>query len=103
MMDELREAVDEHARDPDSRVLLRGAGSDAWIGGTDSEERAGLDVGTALILARKLRGLCRAIRRAPVPLVAVIRGCCVGPGLEVAASCDLRMAANDASSGIPEL
>jgi enoyl-CoA hydratase/carnithine racemase len=104
MMDELREAVDEHTRDPDARVLLlRGAGADAWIGGTDSEEMAGLDAGTALILARKLRDLCRSLRRAPVPVIAVIRGYCVGPGLELAASCDLRMAANDASFGLPDV
>jgi enoyl-CoA hydratase/carnithine racemase len=103
LMDELREAVSDFGSDESSRVvILRGAGSAAWIGGVDSDEMAELDPDTAIEFIRKLHELCSAIREAPVPVLAVIRGYCLGPGLEVAASCDMRLAADDASFGMPE-
>lgn len=104
LMDDLRYAVEHHGRQSGARVILmRGAGADAWIGGTDSREMSTLNTRSAMVFARKLRDLCQAIRRAPVPVLAVIRGYCVGPGLEIAASCDMRMAANDASFGLPDV
>lgn len=104
LMDELRCAIEHHGGQSDARVmLLRGAGAAAWIGGTDSEEMSALNTESALGFVGKLRDLCQAIRTAPVPVLAVIRGYCVGPGLEIAASCDMRLAANGASFGLPDV
>lgn len=104
LMDQLATAVDEHGRNKESRVLLlRGAGSAAWIGGIDGDTLASLDEDSAVALAARLRDVCLAIRAVPVPVIAVIRGYCLGPGLEIAASCDLRLAANDASFGMPDV
>lgn len=104
LMDELRAAIEVHGREPDARVLLlRGSGGEAWIGGIDSDELAALDPGSAVELIGGLRDLCLAIRRVPVPVIAVIRGYCLGPGLEIALSCDMRIAANDASFGMSEI
>ena len=44
-----------------------------------------------------------AIRNLPVPVIARINGVCIGAGLEVAASCDLRVAASHARLGMPEV
>lgn len=42
-----------------------------------------------------------AILRCPIPTVAMIRGACMGGGLEIASMCDIRIAAEDARLGIP--
>lgn len=42
------------------------------------------------------------IREFPVPVIAKIRGYCLGGGLETAMSCDLRLAHEDAQFGLPE-
>jgi enoyl-CoA hydratase/carnithine racemase len=47
--------------------------------------------------------VCEAIRRAPVPVIARINGWCLGAGLEIAASCDMRAAAETARFGMPEV
>jgi enoyl-CoA hydratase/carnithine racemase len=43
------------------------------------------------------------MRACPVPVVARINGCCLGAGLEIAACCDLRLAAASAVFGMPEV
>lgn len=46
---------------------------------------------------------CAAFRDLPVPVLARIEGYVLGAGLEVAASCDLRLTAADARFGMPEV
>lgn len=43
------------------------------------------------------------IREYPVPVIAKIRGYCLGGGLETALSCDFRIASEDATVGLPEV
>jgi enoyl-CoA hydratase/carnithine racemase len=47
--------------------------------------------------------VCRALRELPVPAIAAIRGWCLGAGLEIAACCDLRLAAEGSRFGMPEV
>jgi enoyl-CoA hydratase/carnithine racemase len=47
--------------------------------------------------------VCEAIRRTPVPVIARVNGWCLGAGLEIAASCDMRAAAETARFGMPEV
>ena len=104
LMDELREDIVKIGRQRDARVVvLRGVGPEAWIGGTDSTELASLDPESAVPFIRRLNDLCVAIREVPIPVLAVIRGYCLGPGLEIAVSCDFRIAADDASFGMTEI
>ncbi|HUP23518.1 MAG TPA: enoyl-CoA hydratase [Thermoanaerobaculia bacterium] len=84
-------------------VVLRGGGERAFIGGADLRELSRLDERSAREFITRLHELCRALRALPVPVIASIRGYCLGAGLEVAASCDLRVAATDASFGMPEV
>ena len=44
-----------------------------------------------------------AIRDCPVPVIGRVNGFCLGAGLEVAASCDIRVAADTAQFGMPEV
>src|ERR1041384_2696278 len=85
-------------------VVLTGAGDKAFIGGASIDEMAPLDspqAARAVIL--KVRGCCPAIRQTPTPVIAAVNGWCLGAGLEVAAACDLRLAADTARFGMPEV
>jgi len=92
-------AADEHLR----AVVLRGAGTRAMIGGADIREMAGLTPVTARAFITQLHNVCGAIRALPVPVIARMQGYCLGGGLEVAASCDMRIASDDAVMGMPEV
>ncbi|ORW96472.1 enoyl-CoA hydratase [Mycobacterium sp. IEC1808] len=100
----LTEAFGAVSQDGDARVVvLRGAGERAFIGGADINEMVTLDRSSAEVFIRRLAGLCEAIRDCPVPVIARLAGWCLGGGLEVAASCDLRIAESGAKFGMPEV
>lgn len=92
-------AADEALR----AVILRGAGSRAFIGGADIRAMAKLDREGARAFIAGLHRACDAIRKLPVPVIARIEGYALGAGLEIAASCDLRVAADSARFGMPEV
>lgn len=91
------------ARDNVRVVVLRGAGERALIGGADITEMATLDPERARLFIIDLHRACQALRDLPVPVVARMRGFCLGGGLEIAAACDMRIAADDARMGMPEV
>ncbi|HKX11429.1 MAG TPA: enoyl-CoA hydratase [Stellaceae bacterium] len=84
-------------------VILRGAGSRAFIGGADIRAMAKLDRESARAFIAGLHRACDAIRKLPVPVIARIEGYALGAGLEIAASCDFRVAADSARFGMPEV
>ena len=84
-------------------VVLSGTGERAFIGGADIAEMATLDPQSARSFIAELHRVCAGLRALPVPVIASIRGYALGAGLEIAASCDLRIAAEDASFGMPEV
>ncbi len=101
---ELAEAFRAVSQDSDVRVVvLRGSGEKAFIGGADINEMVTLDRSSAEVFIRRLAGLCEAIRECPVPVIARLAGWCLGGGLEVAMSCDLRIAETGAKFGMPEV
>jgi enoyl-CoA hydratase/carnithine racemase len=73
------------------------------IGGADIKEMARLDQKSAEKFITGLRDLCEAVRIFPAPVIARLPGWCLGGGLEVAAACDFRVAANDSKFGMPEV
>ncbi|MGI9410095.1 MAG: enoyl-CoA hydratase [Hyphomicrobiaceae bacterium] len=84
-------------------VVLTGAGEKAFIGGADLNELGGLCADSARLYITRLHQTCAAIRRCPVPVIARVNGYCLGAGLEVAASCDMRAASENAVFGMPEV
>jgi len=85
-------------------LVLTGAGEKAFIGGADINEMAALRGGEdARAFIARVHGCCDAIRSIPVPTIARIQGFTFGAGLEIAASCDLRVAAETATFGMPEV
>ncbi len=85
-------------------VVLTGAGPRAFIGGADISVMAGLqDSAGGEAFIRLVHGCCRAVRDCPVPVIGRVNGWCLGAGLEIAASCDLRIASETAKFGMPEV
>ena len=102
--DALADAIERAGASPDVRaVVLRGAGDRAFIGGADIRVMADLTPETSRPFITSLHDACAAIRRAPVPVVARLSGYCLGAGLEIAVSCDLRVADTTAKLGMPEV
>ncbi|WP_412478254.1 enoyl-CoA hydratase/isomerase family protein [Azonexus sp. IMCC34839] len=84
-------------------VIIRGAGNEAFAAGGDLEEfvtaRTTLD--QALHYHGEVAQALNAIADCPHPTVALIRGACIGGGLEIAGACDLRIASENAKFGAP--
>lgn len=104
VMTELRDAF-LGLRDHDTLRLavLTGAGERSFIGGANLHELKDLDAAKARVYLTLLSEANTAIRNLPVPVIARINGVCIGAGLEVAASCDIRVAAAHARLGMPEV
>ena len=100
----VREGLEQLANHRDIRVLIvRGSGEKSMIGGADIKEMATLDQASAETFITGLRDLCEAVRQFPSPVIARLRGWCLGGGLEFAAACDLRIASQDAKFAMPEV
>ena len=84
-------------------VVLTGSGDKAFVGGTNIAEMADFDLTMAEASATKTHRVCDAVRQFPVPVIARINGYCFGSGMEIAACADMRVAANHARFGMPEV
>ena len=97
-------AMESYAKDPEVRVvILRGQGDKAFISGADisqfKERRSNAEQVKA---AEAISEHCnKAIRECPKPVIAMIRGYCMGGGLGTAVVCDLRIASDDSRFGVP--
>jgi enoyl-CoA hydratase len=101
---ELRGAFKKLSDDRTLRaVVLTGAGERAFIGGADLNELGAFCADSARLFITRLHQACDAIRKCPVPVIGRINGFCLGAGLEVAASCDMRAASDNATFGMPEV
>ncbi|MDH4172876.1 MAG: enoyl-CoA hydratase [Betaproteobacteria bacterium] len=100
----LTEAMRALAGDTELRaVVLTGAGEKAFSGGVDVRELGATAADTARAGITRLHRCITAVRECPVPVIARVNGYCIGGALELAAACDLRVAADHARFGMPEV
>jgi enoyl-CoA hydratase len=103
-LDELSQAFDELAADAAIRViLLTGAGSKAFVAGADISELATLDEASGRAYAMRGHALARRMEKLGKPIIACIFGYALGGGCELAMACTLRLAAEEARFGQPEV
>jgi enoyl-CoA hydratase/carnithine racemase len=105
LMAEFVEEMDALAQNRELRaVVLTGEGDKAFIGGADIKEMGRIRDGAgARAFISRVHACCAAVRAIPVPTIARIQGFTFGAGLEMAASCDLRIASENAIFGMPEV
>ena len=84
-------------------IVVRGAGEKAFAAGADIAEFASerADANQAKPYGNLIHETMQSVARCRHPTVALIRGACVGGGLEIAAMCDLRIAGQGSRFGIP--
>lgn len=84
-------------------VVLKGAGDQAFVSGADisefGEKRSSPE--TVRVYHEASEQALEALRQLGKPTIAMIRGFCIGGGVSVALSCDLRIAAEGATFGVP--
>jgi enoyl-CoA hydratase len=100
----LGEAMRELSADDALRcVVVRGAGEKAFAAGADIAEfaRERADSNQAKPYGELIHETMQSVARCRHPTVALIRGACVGGGLEIAAMCDLRICGQSSRFGIP--
>jgi enoyl-CoA hydratase len=87
----------------DLRVVVLAGRGRAFCGGADVAELARLDASNGGAFVERIHKACAAIRALPVPVVAQLHGAVIGAGLEIAAACDLRVAAEGTLFAMPEV
>src|SRR4051812_11089057 len=104
MWEAIPTVLDSFGNDPDIRVIvLAGAGDKAFVSGADisqfEKQRSGPDA--VQHYEEIAEGAQARIQNSDKPVIAMIRGYCLGAGVNIANVCDLRIAADDARFGIP--
>ena len=84
-------------------VVLRGAGDKAFAAGADISEFATTraDARQAKEYGELIHQTMQAVARCRHPVIALIKGACVGGGLEIAAMCDMRICGESSRFGVP--
>lgn len=97
-------AVVAAEEDRDVRVILiRGAGERGFCSGADIGEFEAPGSGVEARAIRHAATWIDVLADARKPTLAALHGYCLGGGLEIAAACDIRIAAENATFGLPEV
>ncbi|HEU0153331.1 MAG TPA: enoyl-CoA hydratase-related protein [Arenimonas sp.] len=103
-LSELHQAFAAAAADDGVRVVvLTGAGPKAFVAGADIAEMNGLGPAQARDFSRHGQQLMSRIEQLGKPVIAMVNGFALGGGLELAMACHLRLAADTAKVGQPEI
>jgi enoyl-CoA hydratase/carnithine racemase len=102
--DQLAGAALQAGANPDAWVVvLEGAGDRAFCVGADLKERSRLDDSGWMRNRVLMRAMFESVRSLPQPTIASVFGFALGGGFELALSCDLIVASEDAVFGLPEV
>jgi len=100
----LDDAVAAAGRDPAVRVVVVAGEGRAFSAGADIKEFAALPGAPQFrAFIERLETTLRRLERLPKPSIAAVGGVAFGGGLELALACDLRVVAEDARFGVPEI
>jgi enoyl-CoA hydratase len=98
---EIATALEQYAQDDAVRVVVLTGSERAFAAGADISEMSGQ--GVAEMLTQNRHNAWRSIAEFPKPLIAAVSGMALGGGLELAMSCDILLAAENARFGQPEI
>ncbi len=100
---EIGEAVDAVARDDDVRSVVVWGGERIFAAGADIKEMSDLDAVAMYRYIGRFQDVFTRLEQLPVVTIAAVNGYALGGGCELALACDLRVCADDARLGQPEI
>lgn len=103
LLEELLARLRELENSAGLRVAVLAGHGKSFCGGADVAEMAELNPASAKKFITRIHRCCDAIRKLEVPVVARLHGAVIGAGLEIAAACDLRIAAEGTRFSMPEV
>jgi enoyl-CoA hydratase len=104
LLEEVEKALSTVAVDDEVIVVvITGAGEKAFCAGIDISEVKDHDMLASRAIGRRIHETDRAVRMLAKPVIAKVRGACLGAGLELAVSCDMVIATEDSSFGFPHM
>ncbi|MCM3885209.1 enoyl-CoA hydratase/isomerase family protein [Frankia sp. R82] len=100
---ELRSVALEVTRDPAVRAVVLYGGEKVFAAGADIKKMASMDFAEVSAWVRDLSSTFELVARIPKPVVAAVTGYALGGGLELALCADVRVLADNAKIGVPEI
>jgi enoyl-CoA hydratase len=84
-------------------LIITGAGAKAFVAGADIGEMSALTKAEGTAFGKKGNDVFRKLELFPIPVIAAVNGFALGGGCEIAMSCDIRIASDNAVFGQPEV
>ena len=103
VVEEIGQALLELQEDPPRVIIVTGAGERAFIAGADIAVMNEMSPIEAKRFAELGHAATALLDRSPIPTIAAINGFALGGGCEIALACDIRIAAENALLGFPEV
>lgn len=103
MQEEIRSAAIEATERDDVKAVVVWGGERVFAAGADVKEMADMSYTDMVKRSGGLQSAFSAVARIPKPVVAAVNGYALGGGCELALCADLRIAAEDATLGQPEI
>jgi enoyl-CoA hydratase len=103
VVEEIGQALLELEAEGPRAIVVTGAGERAFIAGADIRAMSVMDPIEAKRFSEIGHAAMALLDRSPVPTIAAVNGFAFGGGCEVAIACDVRIAAENATFGFPEV
>jgi enoyl-CoA hydratase/carnithine racemase len=100
----LPSAISELTADPGVRcIIARGAGDKAFVSGADIAEfeTERRDAETNRVFTKAVTAATVSLMEAPLPVIAMINGFCIGGGMVISSACDFRLCSDVSRFGVP--
>lgn len=101
MYEGLMEACEMTSDDTIRVMVLRGAGDRAFVAGTDIAQFETFDGPKGINYEKQISDVLARLRAVDVPVIAAVEGYCVGGGIGIAASADIRVCSAESTFGVP--
>ena len=84
-------------------LIVTGAGEKSFVAGADIGQMSDLSIAEAAAFSKEGNDIFRKIETLPIPVIAAVNGFALGGGCELSMSCDIRICAENAVFGQPEV
>ena len=103
VVEEIGQALLEVESEGPDAIIVTGAGEKSFVAGADIAAMSEMDPIEAKRFAEIGHAAMALLDKSPVPTIAAVNGFALGGGCEIALACDIRIAAENALFGFPEV